>query len=219
MSFASKFRYKLSKWINWKSALALGAGLVMTFPSLKVNAAEEIILTYGPLAQSVAVKDLSTFAQTGEMSASIRFLIDIANQNPEDVRQVLNQELGVGIVFLSDILNTLPGEYGLFEIGQVVHTKSRRANIQSLRGALVISAVDNKISLLEFLQNFPTQQMYFDGYKLSQRANTVISFVNRVGKNLEVPLAIAKDLLSTVICECESSVTSQSNLSSLKQQP
>lgn len=219
MSFTSRFRHQLSKWINWKSAIALGTGLVLSFSSPKVDAAEEIILTYGPMTQSVAVKDLTTFAETGEMSASIRFLIDIANQNPEEVRQVLNQELGVGIVFLSDILNTLPGEYGLFEVGQVIHTKSRRANIQSLRGALVISAVDNKISLLEFFQNFPTQQMYIDGYKLSQRANTVVSFVNRVGKNLEVPLAIAKDLLSTVICDCESSVTSQSNFSSLKQQP
>ena len=198
--------------------MALGTGLMLICYTPKANAAEEIILTYGPIAQSVAVKDLATFAETGEMSSSIRFLIDISNQNPEEVRQVLTKELGVGMVFLSDILNTLPGEYALFEVGQVIHTKSRRANIQSLRGALVISAYkDNSISLLEFMQNFPTQQMYIDGYTLSQRANTVLTFVDRIGKNLEVPLAITKDLLSTAICDCESPVTSQTNFLSGKQ--
>ena len=218
MSFFSKFRQQVARCINWGSAIALGTGLMVVLHSSRADAAKEIIITYGPVAQSVTVKDLTTFAETGEMSSSIRFLLDIANQNPEEVRQILTQELEVGMVFLSDVLNTLPGEYGLFEVGQVIHTKSRRANIQSLRGALVISAYkDNTISLLEFFQNYPTQQMYIDGYKLSQRVNTVSTFVNRVGKNLEVPLAIAKDLLSTVICECESPATSQVNLSSLKQ--
>ena len=196
MSFVSRFCSRLVNWINWKNVIAFGAGLVLIFPSLKVNAAEEIIITYGAMSQSVKVKDLTTFAETGDMSSSVRFLVNIINQNPEQLRQILTQELGVGIVFLSDILNSSPGEYGLSEIGKVIHNKSRRANIESLRGALIISATDNKISLLELFQNYPTQQVYIDGYKLSQKTNAVLTSVNQVDKNLEVSLAIIKELLS-----------------------
>ena len=197
MSFTSRLRHKFLHGINWKNVLALGTGLMFIFPSLQVNAAEEIIVSYGALSQSVKVKDLSTFAQTGEMSASIRFLTDIADQNPQQMRQILNRDLGVGIVFLSDILNSSPGEYGLSEIGKVVHTKSRRANVESLRGALLISAIDNKVSLLELFQNYPTQQIYIDGDQLSQRAKMLKKVTNQIDKNLEIPLAIIEQLLST----------------------
>jgi hypothetical protein len=194
MSFASRFRYKLGNGNNWKNAIAVGTGLLFILSSPKVDAAEEIIITYGSLSQSLQVKDLTTFAQTGEMSSSIRFLVDIAKQNPEQLGQILTQELGVGLVFLSDILNSSPGEYALSEVGQVIQTKSRRANVESLRGALVTSATDNQVSLLEFLQNYPTQQIYVDGDQLFHKVNTVRSLVNQVDKYLELPLEIIQEL-------------------------
>ncbi|MGK7876255.1 MAG: alpha/beta hydrolase [Xenococcaceae cyanobacterium] len=205
-SLPSWLRQPLSKLLSQGGILLLGAGAGVLFGSASAFASEEIILTYGPFAQSVAVKDLETFAETGQMSPSIRFLVNITNQDPEEVRKALTQELGVGMVFLSDVLNTLPGEYLLFEAGQIVHTKSRRANIQSLRGALVLSAYgDDKISLLEVFQNYPTQQMYIDGKTLANTASKVIGFIDRAEERLEVPLAIFKDFLESLICECESS--------------
>ncbi len=119
------------------------------------------------------------------------------------------------MTFLSDVLNSLPGEYALFQAGQIIHPKSKpnRALIPSLRGALILSTSDdNKISLLEFFQNYPTQQIYIDARLLKNTAEDVIGFINNAKETLEVPLAIAKDLLEDMVCECEVATSTSPSL-------
>lgn len=198
---------KLSQWFTKGSILLLGIGTGTLLGSSKALASEEIILSYSALGQSVLVQDLETFVETGEMSSSVRFLIDVTNQNPDDVRTALTKEVGLSLTFLSKVLNSLPGEYALFQAGQIIHPKSKpnRALITSLRGALILSASDdNQISLLEFFQNYPTQQMYVDARLLKNTSEDVIDFLNRAEERLEVPLAIAKDFLEDMVCDCES---------------
>ena len=77
----------------------------------------------------------------------------------------------MSIKFLDDILNNLIGEYILFQVGQVIHTPSKQANIQALRSALILSAMDDdKISILEFLQNYPTRRVMIEGLNLVRTA-------------------------------------------------
>lgn len=207
---------KLSQWFTKGSILLLGIGTGTLLGSSKALASEEIILSYSALGQSVLVQDLETFVETGEMSSSVRFLIDVTNQNPDDVRTALTKEVGLSLTFLSKVLNSLPGEYALFQAGQIIHPKSKpnRALITSLRGALILSASDdNQISLLEFFQNYPTQQMYVDAKLLKNTSEDVIDFLNRAEERLEVPLAIAKDFLEDMVCDCESGLQINAELS------
>ncbi len=207
---------KLSQWFTKGSILLLGIGTGTLLGSSKALASEEIILSYSALGQSVLVQDLETFVETGEMSSSVRFLIDVTKQNPDDVRTALTKEVGLSLTFLSKVLNSLPGEYALFQAGQIIHPKSKpnRALITSLRGALILSASDdNQISLLEFFQNYPTQQMYVDARLLKNTSEDVIDFLNRAEERLEVPLAIAKDFLEDMVCDCESGLQINAELS------
>ncbi|ELS02003.1 Alpha/beta hydrolase of unknown function (DUF1400) [Xenococcus sp. PCC 7305] len=189
--------------------LAIGTGF-----SLKPNevvAAEEIVLTYSFLDQPILVKDLETFVETGEMSAAISFLVGIAKQNPEDVRKALTKEVGLSSRFVYKVLNSLPGEYALFQAGQIIHPryKPNRAIIPALRGTLILSASDDeKITLLEFFQKYPTQKMYVDGRLIAKTAKSVFGFLNRAEEALEVPIAIAKDFLEDMVCDCEVTTTS-----------
>ena len=44
-------------------------------------------------------------------------------------------------------LTILPGEYALFQAGQVIHPPNRTANMQTLRSAILLSlSEDNQIS-------------------------------------------------------------------------
>ncbi|RMF25142.1 MAG: alpha/beta hydrolase [Cyanobacteria bacterium J083] len=200
---AISFRGLFSSWQKFGLLLGVSAGISLS--ATNAMAAEEIIFTYGALAQEVAVKDLETFAETGKMSPAIKYLAKLSRQEPETLRAGLTEELEVGVVFLSDVLNSLPGEYLLFQTGQIIHTKSYRANIQSLRAAVVLSASDDdRISLLEVFQNFPTRQMYIDSAQLLETSKDVQKLIDRVGKKLEAPLAIAKEFLDDIICECDS---------------
>lgn len=215
MNFAfPSFRRKLSGLLQ-ASLLLLTTGAGVGMKTTDALAAEEVVLTYGALDQPVLVKDLEEFVETGNMSPSIRFLIGVTKQDPEDVRNALTQEIGLNGRFVYKVLNSLPGEYVLFQAGQVVHPryKPNRAIIPALRGTLILSASDDsKISLLEFFQKYPTKQVYVDGRLLKNTAEDVIGFIDDAKETLEVPLAIAKDLLEDMVCDCEVATTTSPNL-------
>ena len=133
-----------------------------------------LVVTFGPFRPSISLAELTTFVETGKLPAGWSFYLNIAGVNPDNLRSALNQEVDAELKFLDQTLNSLLGEYALYQVGQIVHTRSRRANIQALRSALVLSAAaDNKITFLEFLGNYPTGQLYLDGAKLASLGNQV----------------------------------------------
>ena len=206
MNFNFSFWHRRLSGLMQTSLLLFTVGTGLSINPNKVLAAEEIVLTYSFLDQPVLVKDLETFVETGKVPTSLKLLIGIAKVDPEDVRQALTKEVSVSNVFLYKVFNTLPGEYVLFQAGQVIHPryKPNRALIPALRGTLILSASDDgKISLLEFFQRYPTKEMYVDGRLLAKTAGDVFGFLNRAEEALEVPLAIAKDFLENLVCECE----------------
>ncbi|MBP0020186.1 MAG: alpha/beta hydrolase [Cyanobacteria bacterium SBLK] len=184
--------------------LGAGAGFLLGTP--RTEAAEEIVFTYGPFQQSFDVENLKAFAETGEVARDVKVLLRYSGQEPETLRRIMSAELNVDFLFLYDALSTLPGEYALFELGNIIHTKSRRANIQALRAAIVMSARgDNRISLLDFFQNYPLDRMYIDGNKALRVASDVNDIIDTVSELLQVPVAVMRDLLGPFICECDRS--------------
>ena len=147
----------------------LGIGGIMVMDTPIAVAAEEVIFYYGAASQSVSVDELEDFAHIGKKSPSLKFLFNFSQQNPQLARYVLNQEFPIEAIWVANVLNSTPGEFLLRETSKIVHTKSQSANVQALRGALVQSASDdNRVSLLEVLQNYPTQQVYVDGTVFSK---------------------------------------------------
>ncbi|PSB06417.1 hypothetical protein C7B76_29650 [filamentous cyanobacterium CCP2] len=184
------------QFIGWSSILwgALATGLAQ--PTI---AAEQLIFTYGPFQRSIPIEDLRTFADTGETTSQLRWYLNFADLEPELLQQVLTTEIPVDVTTIDSITYSLPGQFALFQVGQVVHTRSRRADLQALRGALIVSASDGgRISLLEFLENYPTPGIYIDGVRLARVAQDVNNFIDRVE-----PIAIAvQEFLGGLICDC-----------------
>lgn len=199
-------------WVTQGTAVALrlgsvfciGATTVLLGHSAPAMAAEELVFTYGPFRPSFSVAELEEFAETGNVPSSLRFYLRVANVDSEVLRTILTEELTLSLKLVDDVLNTIPGEFALFEIGQIVHTPSRQANIQALRAAMVLSvSEDNKISFLEFLKNYPTQQVYVDGVNLARVASDVGDVVEDVRDRLRVWVTVIEDFLSVAVCECE----------------
>lgn len=187
---------------------SLGAALAFSaIASESAIAAERIVFTYGAANRDIQLSELEELVETGEIprgASTLRFISDTANLSAADMQAVLMQDVSVSLRFIDDVTYELPGEYVLFQLGQVFHNRSRVAEIQSLRAALINSvSEDGRISLLEFLQNYPNRALYVDGVRLLNNAQTVVGVINDVGDRLEVPLAIAKDVLDNLVCECE----------------
>jgi hypothetical protein len=132
-----------------------------------VKGAESIILKYGVLEDSLSVSELSTFSETGKTSKHLDSYLKLAKQNPDKVRRVLSQKIPVNGVMLSRMLNNPVGDLLLDSISEVITTPSETASRQSLRGALVTSAIkDNNLSLMEVIENYPTQEVHVKGDRL-----------------------------------------------------
>ncbi|WP_124976070.1 alpha/beta hydrolase [Aphanothece sacrum] len=168
--------------LNFSLSLTLICGIFANFSwVIPVQAAEQVILTYSILRESVSVDELSDLAKTGSVSPALKSYLKLANKNPEDLRNVLNQSVNVDPVILSKVLNSFAGNYVLDEVGQIIHTPSKRASRESLRGALVTSAVsDRNIQVVEILENYPTSELHVDGDRLAEIYKQIQGVVNQI---------------------------------------
>lgn len=214
-SFSHWCTQHTSQFIRVGSALAIALGV--SLPGSRAVAADNIILTYGIFNETISVESLKTLVETGETTATLDFLFDVMDINPTIASKVLQQEIGVSVRFIDEVLYSLPGEFALFQMGQIFHNRGRVASIQALRSALTLSASeDSNLTLLEFLEKYPNSDLYVDGVLLADVASEASEFVEKTGRSLAVPIAIIKDLLSTVVCDCG---TSNSSFSGDEQTP
>lgn len=144
---------------------------IVTASVLAVNssaqAAESVILKYGLLEDSINVSELSTFTKTGETSRKLDSYLKLSKQKPQNVREILTQKIPIDGVILSKMLNNPLGDLLLDSISEVITTPSEKASRESLRGALVTSAIeDNNLSLIEIIENYPTQEIHVKGDRL-----------------------------------------------------
>ena len=174
--------------------------------------AEQVVFAFGPFRRSFSIADLTTFAETGNMPRGWRFYLKLAKAQPEDLRTVLTSEIAVKLKTLDKHLNSLPGEYALFQLGQIIHTPSRRANIQAMRSALILAAADDdQVTLLEVLQNYPTPQLIVEAPKLLRLGQSLWArgAVSTATRSLEDWLVEIQIAIADEICECDQSDPSE----------
>jgi hypothetical protein len=182
---------------------------------------KSLVVTFGPFESSISLEELVTFVNTGTLPRGWQFYLRVAGIEQEDLRRVLSQEVSANVTFLDDTLNKLLGEYALFQVGQIVHTRSRQANIQALRSALVLSASDDgKLTFLEFLGNYPNPELYFDGSKaasLGQKITGLGAAGNAEGGPISVEdwFVGLQFTLADQVCDCDAPPEEPTNIEPL----
>ena len=89
---------KQNKILSKTSQISLGLiiSLLGVFSAtIPTQAAEQVILKYSILRESISVKELSTLANTGEVSSSLNAYLKLANKQPEELRGLLNNNVDV----------------------------------------------------------------------------------------------------------------------------
>ena len=184
-------RHNIDKWFRKTGIAMLIAGLAASLNPSRALSSEKVIFTYGGITESVLLEELQNFAETGETSPSIDFLLNSSKQNPILMRGILKQEFPADTKLIYELLNTAPGEYLLSHTSNLVSSKSERADVVALRGALIASASnDNVISLIELLENYPTQQVYINGKILAKVRKDLSRFIQETNRYIETSLSI-----------------------------
>jgi hypothetical protein len=157
----------------------------LTLTATVAPAAERVVLRYGVLTSSVAVTDLETLGRTGTAPAAIEAQLRATDSSPEEVQRALVKEVKINHVLLDRILNSPLGEGALDRIGEFIQTPTGGANRQALRSALVLSASDDgRLSLLETIQKYPTQEVHLDGMRLL-KAYTALRKLEKQARQVE----------------------------------
>ena len=182
-------QHNINKWFRKTGIVMLIVGWAVSLKSSRAFAAEEIIFTYGGITESVSLEELRDFAEKGEISPSLNFLLNSSKQNSFLMRKILKQEFPANTKLIYELLNTAPGEYLLSQTSDVVSSKSERADVVALTAALVASASnDDVISLIELLENYPTQQVYINGKTLSKVSQNLSWFIQETSKYIEISI-------------------------------
>ena len=149
--------------------------------SVPANAAQSVVLKYSILRETISVSELTAFAKTGDLSPSLKAYLKLAGREPDQLRRALTQEVPVNGTLLYGVLTSPVGNVMLDQVSEVVHTPDNQANRESLRGALVSSALpDGKITLIEMLENYPTPEVHVEGERLVEVVGKITRVLGRL---------------------------------------
>lgn len=198
---ASRFASSIAK------SIVLGAGAGLFFGSGNAQAVETIQLRYYgnsstvPSEVTVSLDEIKTFVQAGELRQQVREFFNINRQDAGPVQRVFTQQIQVPANIGGNFVDTSVGRFVVTQLEKVVQGSNAAPN---LRTALRTSiANDRSISLLEILENYPTETVAINITGLVQTYSDVSAFVDRVVPALDV----AREYLQGIVCNCEQPAT------------
>jgi hypothetical protein len=147
-------KFKLVKYV-FCLAIAISGVVAMEQSSLT---AEKIDFHYSLLGFKLQVKDLATFADTGEVSDSLNYYFRyIPDKQTQQLRKFLRQSYDVDPVLVYRYSRTSAGIKMLQRIGEIIQLPGHINGFHGLRAALVQTAQSSEgINFVDFLQRFPT---------------------------------------------------------------
>ena len=159
-----------NKKLSLSFLLAISCGLLSGIINPQPgNAADEILLVYGPFSCSLSVESLKTYAETGKITPEFKLYTKFLNeQSLLQLRHWLQKDFDSDVVGVHKYTHSPQGEELLQEIGTVVSTHSQRNGFYALRGALIQAAAQksNDWTILDVIQQFPTENMQINTKQL-----------------------------------------------------
>ncbi|MEG5135493.1 MULTISPECIES: alpha/beta hydrolase [unclassified Microcoleus] len=155
---------KLTKLVSIGIALVVGASAsILSSSSSRAFGAEKVVLTFGPIAQTINISDLEDFAKNGTTTPTIKQIIGFSKMDPQVLQGLMSLEIGLKPAILARVIYSTPGEKITDEIGQAIRTHRRTESGKALRAAVILaSGDDGKLSLLEILKKYPLPEVYVD---------------------------------------------------------
>ena len=181
-------------------AILLGIGTAL-FSSASVHAAESVLLQYQDRQRTVTTSNLETFAETGEaVSVDIQEFFAENPEIAEIAQEIITTEIYINPNFIERFESSSLGEFVLIQLNRVLGSPSGQEDLEPIRTAVVNSYEDNnRFSVLEIVQNYPADQIRLDFTGLEPVVNDVKAFIEKV----EPALAVAREFLQDVVCDCE----------------
>ncbi len=177
---------QLSNLLSRSPLIIVGAIAGVMLSHQSAIATEKIVIDlFGPIKASIKVKDLRQFAETGKTTKTISQALGISKVNPNTVRGLMTLEVGANVANLAKVLYSNLGQNLTKGVAEVVQTRHNYESDKALRSAILLAAADdNRISVLEVLEKYPTAEMHIDVGKINEIVGKVKETIGNLGELL-----------------------------------
>ena len=111
--------------------------------------------------------------------------LGISKVNPNQVRGFIALEIEADVANLGTVLYSNLGLNITKGVAEVVQTRHNYESDKALRSAIILAAADdNRISVLEILEKYPTEEMHIDVGKINQIVEKVKETIGNLGEIL-----------------------------------
>ena len=152
----------------------------LLFNISKVNAAEEIKITYSIFSRTIKVNSLKTYAKEGKSTRKLKRILKATGSPDKEIRKVLNKDFEIPITVASKLINSEIGNVFLTRLSSIIHpprATDERTGMLALRASVIqgINIGNGKINLINFFEGYPTKTVILDVSALSKVMNKVES--------------------------------------------
>ncbi|WP_254449324.1 alpha/beta hydrolase [Anabaena sp. UHCC 0253] len=157
-----------------------------------VQAADTVVIRYGPLAESVSLDELKESVQTGKLPASLGIYTKrMTEEQRRFFLEGLKAKVPINVVTLDKLINTQIGTTILGDISTAI-TRRDQAGIQAMRAGLILGATSPQgLSALSFIAAYPSQRLEID---LPQTINVLKGLNSAFFRTQQFMLAISPQL-------------------------
>lgn len=183
---------------NWAiaPAVVLATGL-MGLGLEAAYAADRVILRYGASDLAISIEELQTFATTGGTLEPLERFLEQVPISTTVIRRSLTAQIALNPDLVNRWLDTTAGRLILSELDKTIGAPTSEFPLWAMRFALRTAyADDNKISLLELIDNYPEAEVVVNLDRIEQVTATIQSDLAQI----EPALAIAWDFLGDLVC-------------------
>jgi lysophospholipase L1-like esterase len=181
------------------------------------KAAEVLAIRYGLFVESFPVADLHRFAETQEKPSSLKDLFRyLSPEGQRSLRQYLQIKVALNRVALDRVLNGPTGIRLLTKLAEAIEGVDP-VGVQALRSAAILGTKSDGVSVLSFLDAYPTQRLTLNLTKalrvmeeLSPKPpddtlssnlfwQTMVQYQGTVGQGKHYPVCLFGDSISSAL--------------------
>lgn len=150
-------------WKNFKVFAGVFCAVALA-PFFVVNssaqAADTVVIRYGPLEESASLKELKKSTETGELPASLgTYTQKMTEEQRRFLVEGLKIQIPINVITLDRLISTQIGTTILSDVSTAI-TRPDQAGLQAMRGGLILGANSPQgLSILSFIEAYPSKRL------------------------------------------------------------
>lgn len=141
-------------------------GNVLIFPA-HVKSADYISFKSGILSRTIPVRSFETLSKDNKVEGTLKNLIQITKQDPEELSKLLNQRFELPLIVTSKLIYSSIGEVFILRAATIIHPtkiKDKKITIPAIRSAIIDATVkgNGSLTLIEFFKSYPNKKLTID---------------------------------------------------------